>query len=767
MPEPEHDLIPIETPEELPVDELVEALLPVPDAETQQDLVSTILSDHNAAILDRQDWEKNLEVWENQYLGLLPEKTEPWVGCANFNVPLTMLGVETLKPRLIESVLGSDPYVYAIPTEGAFEKRADTTQLFLNWQVRTELRLEAQVEESAHLFLNPGVVVGKVLWRKDIRKTKAIRRFPAGTSLDAIFRDLFGLELPQEWKDGGNKTWTGFFREAGGAKRPVSVRFKFDPQEIHVLVERERVIFDAPRVDMLKAEDFVVPFHGGGDIQRLPWCHQNLWYTEDELRQKVEQKRFYKDAITALLKGAPGPENPTQSDTSIQDARDRSEGVTPDPATSVKLDEYPVIEAYRQYDMDDDGYAEEIVVWVSPELPDLILGWDYLDNVYAHGKRPYVVGRYLTLPNRFYGLSFPEVIRDVQDEINTIHNQRVDSGTIQNTPGGFFRASMTMGPGAQFVKPGMWTPVDNPQTDVREYKWNGTPVWGQNEEALLYQYFERLTGLTDLALGRQPNRVGATRTASGTAALLSEAGLRFKTSMESFQRFWLEIFDHILALDQQYLPDGKEFKVTGRLPEVIRLTSREDIGGKYKLRLAVTSETLNRQVLREDATVKLNSALQSPFPLQLGIIGVKGLRKLYRDFYRAFGEPDPDMIVEPEREQVVHTPEQELQIWAAGDDVEPSMMEDIPTHLEMHMQQLQSQELGKYPEIVAKIQAHLSKTMQNAQIQAMVNQMQMGGGKGAQAGGQAPVAGDQVMNAKTGQQAPQNPAQFGGGSKNA
>ena len=98
-------------------------------------------------------------------------------------------------------------------------------------------------------------------------------------------------------------------------------------------------------------------------------------------------------------------------------------------------------------------------------------------------------------------------------------------------------------------------------------------------------------------------------------------------------------------------------------------------------------------------------------------------------------------------------------MWAAGDDVEPSMMEDIPTHLDAHMQQMQSPELRKYPEILAKLQVHLSKTMQNAQMQAMVNQMQQGGGKG----GAKPVAGEQTMNAMIGQQAPQNPAGFGGG----
>src|SRR6185369_3425240 len=103
------------TPPESPADELMDELLPVPDQETQDYLWSTVMSDHDSAIVDRQDWESKIVQWEDQYLGNLPDKTVPWVGCSNFNVPLTMLGIETLKPRLVESVLGGEPVVYAIP----------------------------------------------------------------------------------------------------------------------------------------------------------------------------------------------------------------------------------------------------------------------------------------------------------------------------------------------------------------------------------------------------------------------------------------------------------------------------------------------------------------------------------------------------------------------------------------------------------------------------------------------------------------------------
>ena len=59
-------------------------------------------------------------------------------------------------------------------------------------------------------------------------------------------------------------------------------------------------------------------------------------------------------------------------------------------------------------------------------------------------------------------------------------------------------------------------------------------------------------------------------------------------------------------------------------------------------------------------------------------------------------------------------------------------------------------------------------TMQNAQMQALANQMQSKG----RAGMQSPVAGAQAMNAQTGRTAPQqgqpqSPAGFGGGMQGA
>src|SRR3990167_9398927 len=765
-------LDPVLPPERLPDDAgtLRRRLLPPLDRQVDLALAARALQDSADALTDRAERERRWAMDDDQYHGILPVKTFPWKGCANFHVPLTRTGVETLKPRLIESALGDDQPILVRPVEATDEARQDITERFLNWQVMTQLDLAPLVAESAHRFLVPGLVIAKTLWRVEERTLRAVRTFPAEMPLPEILSMLFETRTPQDLKKDGDDTWTGTLKSPTGARRPVTLTFKFLPDETQVLVVKEEVTYEAPRVELLDVEDFIVPINGGGDAQRIPWCQQRLWLDEAALRRKVRLGVFDQDAVEALIRGQnPSGDEGQLDSTAVREGRAAAEGVEAFGASNVRADEYEVLEDYRRWDLDDDGWDEEVVFWVAPRLPDRVLGWDYLDNLYAHGRRPFRFGRYLALPGRFYPVSFPELVRDLQDEINTIHNQRVDSGTVRNTPGGFFRASSTMVPGQLQWSPGEWLPIDNPQTDVREFQWGGNDVWGANEESTLYQMFERVTGLTDLALGRQPSRVGATRTATGVASLLSESGLRFKTAMAAFQRFWRDVFSDILALDQQYLPPGVEFRVTGRLPEMIRLQSRADIAGRFDLRLATTTESLNRSVLREDATIKLQMAM-NPLALQLGLVGPKGLRRLMRQFFLAYGETDPDLVLELARpDAVMRTPQQEMQVWVSGGDAEPSMAEDLMGHYQQHQMDLQDplvrETLGSAG--IQQVERHLAKTTQLLQMQAAIQQMQSRGPKGK--GGGAPPAGEQAKNAQIGRQAgmlgPQEPAGFGGGTQ--
>ena len=736
---------PVEGKDTEPRDELVQSLLPKLSTEDQETLWAEIHSGYTDALIDREGWESRLVVWDDQYYGKLGDKKFPWRGASNLNVPLTMVGIETLKPRLVEAILGANPPVLVVPVELSDQELQSRVELFLNWQLQTELRLEPTIYESAHLFLNPGTVVAKVFWKVDRRRKKYLRYFPTGTSPEQILQAIFGNTPPILERIAGKPRWEGEIRYKDGPPLSVALELKVLETQIQVLVDREESI-ELPSVELIDTADIIAPARSGQDVQFLPWIQHRLWLTEDDLRKKAKSGRFFKDAVQELLTAAAPTGDETQSDSAeIRESRDDTEGVDGQGGSSITSEQYEVLEDYRRYDIDDDGLLEEIVTWICPKLKNKVLGWDYLDNVYAHGKRPLVVGRYFPIPFRFYGLSFPEIVRNIQEEINTIHNQRVDFGTLQNMPWYFYRASSMQSPTPVEIRPGVGVPIENPASDVMMPHFQGSSAFGQAEEALLYQYFERLTGLTDLALGRQPNRVGATRTATGVASLLSEAGLRFKTSMSAFQRFWIEIFSHVLALNQQYLPPGKEFRVTGKYPERIRIEDRNEIAGRFDIRLAATTEVLNREIMREDSATILTT-LANPAWVQVGLVGVRGIDRVLRDFLRAYGK-DPDFYLETQTNEVVRSPEEELAILIGGGEIRPNPSENVQEHLMKHQTQLRDPVVIQVlsAEALSQLQRHIVATTQLSQAMMMSQAM---GTKGV-------AAGPQAQNALIGQVAPQ------------
>ncbi len=749
IPKPEED-VPVTdlAPAEDPAEELEYALTPRLTPEFERELAEKIQSEFDADIQDRSEIETRWAEWENQYYGRVADKDVPWEGASNFHIPLTMTATETLKPRLGEAILGQDPLAMAIPTNMAGEDRKLKVETVLNWYLHSVCKVEEKVQESAHTFLIPGLAIAKTYWKKDRRMKKVVREFPLQMPIQAILQTLFDERQPKKLEKVGDLEWKGMLPAPprSGDDLEVKIRMKVLPDAMQVLVEREEIT-EGPQIDIIDPMDLFVPVKGGTDIADQPSVKQRLWLSEDDLRQRVKLGVFYADVVDEMIESdIPEGDKPGTDSAAYSATKDQAEGVEGQGPSNVRASQYPIIEDYRRMDIDDDGIDEEIIVWVSsPHANGRILGWDYLDNVYGHGRRPIRVGKGFPIPFRFYGLSLAEVIKAVQDEINTIHNQKVDYATIQNMPFGFVRASSTLPPISQRLKPGEFLELDNPQQDVNIPKWQGSPAWGNQEEATLYQYAERLLGLTDLSLGRQPNRVGATRTAKGTQTLLSESGLRAKPMLMAFQRFWIGIFEDVLALLQEYMPPNQEFRITGKRPTVIRVKNRAEIRGQFDLRLSASTETFNREQQRQDATV-IMQAVMNPSLIQTGIVGLKGVRKATTDLLRAYGR-DPDFYLE--EQGVVRSPNEELGLFNVGQYISPTMGEDIPGHLAAHQAALQDPSIR--PQVKRLIQKHIQETLQLQQTKQMAQSLQ-----GPKAG---PPVGQQAQNAAIGAQPqPMQPA---------
>jgi hypothetical protein len=145
-------------------------------------------------------------------------------------------------------------------------------------------------------------------------------------------------------------------------------------------------------------------------------------------------------------------------------------------------------------------------------------------------------------------------------------------------------------------------------------------------------------------------------------------------------------------------------------------------------------------------------ALMNPVAMQGGVIGLKGVRRAYKKFLRAFGE-DPDLYLEDQAP--VHDPEEELLMFNAGIYVAPVQGENIMRHLAMHQQAIADPAVR--PEVRALLVKHLQETMQLVQqIQMMQAAQQQRPQPGQRAPGAAPQ-GQQAANGQQGAAQPQMP----------
>src|SRR5688572_27275841 len=172
--EPTFPEIEVEGPGEDPATELLKDLTPRPSLEDEKSISFMIMSDYHSDIQDRTEWESRLALWEDLYYGRVEDKDFPWPGASNFHVPITMIGVETFKPRLVEAVLGQYPPIMVVPTTPASEDRRYKVETVINWQIQ-KMKLEKTVTTSAHVFLQPGIVIAKTYWKVTRQWRKMVR----------------------------------------------------------------------------------------------------------------------------------------------------------------------------------------------------------------------------------------------------------------------------------------------------------------------------------------------------------------------------------------------------------------------------------------------------------------------------------------------------------------------------------------------------------------------------------------------------------------
>lgn len=679
--------------------------------------------------LDRHDWLLDQPRWLRAYQGRVESKDVPWTGASNLNVPVTPTVVDALHPRLMAGLLNPDPVVGLKPREPSDADRAQKTERFLDWAVREDIDLFPTLDRTILSMLTQGVAVCKVAWELRTRSLRDTHEFPLATPIEQAIAAIYQTEIQfveavTRVTDAPVAQW-----DARVKGRTVTLDVESTPTHLRVHTEREEVLRDAPRVEWVAVEDLGIPSDAPTDLNDAHHVIHRYHLTLEQIRRKVRLGIFdepTEEEWTALetLEGTGGPDDETAG------PKEEKQAITGAQVTDREgePDRIELLDGYYPWDVNGDDLDEETLTTVCAEKPSIVFRVKRLETVFRHGARPFIAWQLFPVPDSFWALGVPQILDGLQTEFNVIHNQRIDAGTLANTPYGWYVPSAGYAAEKQPIEPGFLQPVDDINSVKMAQPANWT-AWSDREETALWGLVERRTKVSDLTLGRIGESQGPSRTATGVQQLSAQQAMGFDILIRRVQHSFRLLLKQILALYRQYMPPGKEVRVLGRVGDLDAVVSRQDLQTEFDFVFSGNALSTDRDIERQAFTFLSGQVMQPQVIGMLGQLGVmtpRGVATWFKHLLKVFDVGARDQIIQMPEMPDVLSPDAVVSRLLAGERVLPIPGEDHAGVLRKLEALFQPETAtGLTPEQWLVLSEHVPLRQQALQQQQLMQQMAM------------------------------------------
>ncbi len=237
--------------------------------------------------------------------------------------------------------------------------------------------------------------------------------------------------------------------------------------------------------------------------------------------------------------------------------------------TAIEEDEQLFIQQVRYLDLDDDGYEEPYIVtfhYESGEVVRIVANYDKNTVMFNPETeelvriRPFrLYSDYHFIPafdGCFYSTGFGTYLYPINKSIDTIINQLIDSGTLNNLQSGFLGKGLRTKTGSTPLKAGEWRPVDTKGMDLRA---NIVPLPTKEPSGTLFSLLmtlidmgKQMSSITDVMAGVPQ---GA-NTPVGTTLAMIEQGMKVVDAVyKRVYRGMKKEFKMLYRLNSIYLPE--------------------------------------------------------------------------------------------------------------------------------------------------------------------------------------------------------------------
>jgi hypothetical protein len=517
--------------------------------------------------------------------------------------------------------------------------------------------------------------------------------------------------------------------------------FAYSPyvRKTYTVRGKEVVDYEGPDFQPLWPDDIIVPAEDHETLHEFTWLIRKVRVTPEQLLTGEEEGRYrnIRDNFKNIVHLAYGNRQREPEGEQVKLEKDEAEAVQmQNPLSSggtlLLLEWYGrwrMLESQKEdgdeFDLDKrEPHETELVVRYLYDL-NLEVGVQDLAELYPdmRERRPFVEAS-MVKDGSYWSAGLGKMLIDLEDDLRQNHNLGTSAGEHTVAPLIFYRPASGLDAETFEYRPKMMIPVDNPSNDVRVENLHSNLEFTIKREQTLIQYGERLSGLTDLSMGRQEDRPNAPKTARATVALLEEGNVRISLDTKVLREDMAVVLAHFWQLEYMFSPASTFFRVTeedaaGLFPvnDGGSKLEKEDRDGRYDFRLEFASSVWSREADKQETMARYQLDIQNPLIVQNPL----ALWRVTCDAHEALGDPNfSDTVPEPPTPDAPVNPKEEFNRLLQGEEIHVNPMDNDELHMMRHLADLKNVKPAEQPETHAKLTVHYLQHIDQMQHKKIV-----------------------------------------------
>lgn len=316
--------------------------------------------------------------------------------------------------------------------------------------------------------------------------------------------------------------------------------------------------------ELVFPQDIVIDYYAKS-LDTASRISQIIYLTKNQVKERINRETFCDVEL--------GDPRVTGD---VDEAKNKIDGTREPKVTPATP--YKFIECHCSWDTDNDGYEEPYVVTVHYDTKKVVrivarydaegveLDTDEKGNEKLIRIEPI---QYFTkfgfIPNpdgSIYDLGFGLLLGGINETINTLTNQLLDAGSINNLQSGFLGRGIRVRSGQNRFQPGEWKPVDFTGDDIKKHIF---PLPTKEPSEVLFKLLEtlvtsgkELASVAEIFVGKMPGQ----NTPATTTMATIEQGLKVFTAI--YKRIYRALgqeYEKLFKLNSVHMDDKVYFTI--------------------------------------------------------------------------------------------------------------------------------------------------------------------------------------------------------------